>query len=351
MAEERSQQTEEATPRRKQKAREEGQIASSKELSAALQFCAAVMMLSVAAPTVYAGLMAMMRGMFELAFRDEVGLGRLQALGSDLLTGPLSFVWTFGAMLLAIGLLSHMAQTGFAITTKRLQPDIKRLNPLKKAQQLPSENSAQAFKAAVLLPLAGVVFYYIVKGDLELFLALPRLGLESGSLVVFEALRQLLTQAAVLLVALGAFDFWRQRQKMDKQLKMSKHEVRQEYKDLEGDPHIKARLRRLQREMMRKRMMSDVPKATVVVTNPTHYAVAIRYAPEEGAAPMVLAKGADHLALKIREVADVHEIPIVENKPLAQALYKGTEIGQQIPVELYRAVAEILAYIYRLRQQ
>ena len=351
MAEERSQQTEEATPRRQQKAREEGQIASSKELSAALQFCAAVMMLSMSAPTVYAGLIKMLRGLIELAFRDEVGLGRLQAVGSDLLTGPLSFVWTFGAMLLAIGLLSHMAQTGFAITTKRLQPDINRLNPLKKAQQLPSENFGQAMKATLLLPLAGVVFYYIVLGNLEMFLALPRLGLEAGSLVVFEALRELLTQAAVLLVALGAFDFWRQRQKMNKQLKMSKQEIRQEYKDTEGDPHIKARLRRLQREMMRKRMMSDVPKATVVVTNPTHYAVAIRYAPEEGAAPMVLAKGVDHMALKIREVADLHEIPIVENKPLAQALYKGTDIGQQIPVELYRAVAEILAYIFRLRQQ
>lgn len=351
MAEERSQQTEEATPRKQQKAREEGQIASSKELSAALQFCAAVLMLSMAAPKVYAGLVTMMRGLFELAFRDEVGMGRLQAVASALLTGPLNFVWSFGAALLAIGLLSHMAQTGFAITPKRLTPDVSRLNPLKKIQQLPSENLAQAVKAALLLPLAGVVFYYVVSSDLPLFLALPRLGLEAGALVVFEALRLLLTQAAVLLIALGAFDFWRQRQKMSKQLKMSKQEVRQEHKDLEGDPHIKARLRRLQREMMRKRMMSDVPKATVVVTNPTHYAVAIRYAPEEGAAPVVLAKGVDHLALKIREVAEEHRIPMVENPPLAQALYKGTDVGQQIPVELYRAVAEILAYIYRLRQQ
>ncbi len=351
MAEERSQQTEEATPRRRQKAREEGQIASSKELSAALQFAAAVLLLAMAAPTVYAGLISMLRGLFALAFRDEVTLGRLEIMVSDLLTGPLSFVWSFGGALLAIGLLSHMAQTGFAITPKRLQPDIKRLNPIKKIQQLPSENFGQAMKAALLLPLAGVVFYYIVRGNLDSFLALPRLGVEAGSLVVFEALRQLLTQAAVLLIALGAFDFWRQSQKMNKQLKMSKQEVRQEHKDLEGDPHIKARLRRLQREMMRKRMMADVPNATVVVTNPTHFAVAIRYAPEEGAAPVVLAKGVDHLALKIRSVADLHEIPIVENPPLAQALYKGTEIGQQIPVELYRAVAEILAYIYRLRQR
>jgi len=351
MAEERSQQTEEATPRRRQKAREEGQIASSKELSAALQFAAAVLMLAMAAPTVYAGLISMLRGSFALAFRDEVTPALLEVVISDLLSGPLSFVWGFGAALLSIGLLSHMAQTGFAITPKRLQPDPKRLNPIKKLQQLPSENFGQALKASLLLPLAGTVFYYIVRGNLESFLALPRLGLEAGSLLVFEALRQLLTQAAVLLVALGAFDLWRQIQKINKQLKMSKQEIRQEHKDLEGDPYVKARLRRLQREMMRKRMMADVPKATVVVTNPTHYAVAIRYAPEEGAAPVVLAKGVDHLALKIREVADLHEIPIVENKPLAQALYKGTEIGQQIPVELYRAVAEILAYIYRLRQR
>ena len=339
MAEERSQQTEDPTPRRQEKAREEGQIASSKELTAALQFAAAVLMLAVSAATVYAGLVTMLRGFVALAFRETVGVDRLAGVSADLLRGPLSFVWGFGAILLTIGLLSHMAQTGFAITVKRLTPDPQRLNPWKKLQQLPSENLGQAAKTVLLLPLARTVFYYVVRGDLELFLALPRFGVEAGAVVLFEALRQLLAQASVALVALGAYDLWRQRKKLRDRLKMSKQEVRQEYKDQEGDPHIKARLRRLQREMVRKRMMADVPKATVVVTNPTHYAVAIRYAPEENPAPVVLAKGLDHLALRIRKLADEHEIPLVENPPLAQALYKGADVGQQIPVELYRAVA------------
>ncbi|MBI1358352.1 MAG: flagellar biosynthesis protein FlhB [Acidobacteria bacterium] len=351
MAEERSQQTEDPTPRRQQKAREEGQVASSKELTAALQFAAAVMMLSASAAGVFAGLVAMLRGFLQLAFRDEVGLGRLMGLSKDLLTGPLSFIWGFGAVLMAIGLLSHLAQTGFAFTVQRLQPDLQRLNPMKKLQQLPQENLGQAAKSLLLLPLAGTVFYYVVRREMETFLALPRFGLEAGSAVVFEAIRSLLSQASVALVALGAYDLWRQRKQLFDRLKMSKQEVRQEFKDLEGDPQIKARLRRMQREMMRKRMMADVPKATVVITNPTHYAVAIRYAPEENPAPVVLAKGVDHLALRIRKVADEHEIPLVENPPLAQALYKGADVGQQIPIELYRAVAEILAYIYRMRER
>jgi flagellar biosynthetic protein FlhB len=164
-------------------------------------------------------------------------------------------------------------------------------------------------------------------------------------------LLRLLSQAAAVLLALGVLDLVRQRRRLLTRLRMSKQEIKQEHKELEGHPQVKARLRRLQREFLRRRMMSQVPKATVVVTNPQHYAVALRYEPERMAAPVVVAKGLDHLALRIREVAERHGIPIVENPPLAQALYKSTDLGVEIPVTLYHAVAEILAHIYRLTRR
>ena len=220
---------------------------------------------------------------------------------------------------------------------------------MQKLKELPSENLAQTAKAVVLLPLAGVIFYYVLAGDFERILTLPLMPARAGAALLSSVTLELLLKAALVLVAVGAFDFLRQRRKMGKRLMMTKHEVRQEHKDVEGDPHIKARVRRLQRDMMRRRMMSDVPGATVVITNPTHYAVALRYELEKDPAPQIVAKGADFLALRIRETAERHGVPIVENAPLAQALYRGAEVGQEIPADLYRAVAEILAYIYRLR--
>jgi flagellar biosynthetic protein FlhB len=182
-------------------------------------------------------------------------------------------------------------------------------------------------------------------------LRLPRQALEAGAAAVSGALLDLLWRAAAVLLILGSIDLYRQRRKLRQRLSMTKQEVRQEQKDLEGNPQIKARLRRLQREMRRRQMMRSVPEATVVVTNPAHYAVALKYDAETMPAPLVLAKGLDFLAQRIRAIAEEHRIPIVENPPLAQALYKSCEAGSEIPPHLYRAVAEILAYIYRLTRR
>jgi flagellar biosynthesis protein FlhB len=349
VAEDQAQKTEQPTPRRQEKAREEGQVPSSREFTAALQFAAAVGMLAFGGAAVVEGLAQATTGVLRMAFRTTVGPGELAHAAAALAEGPLGFLWRFGAVILGIGLLSHLAQTGFALTPKKLQPDIKRLNPLQKLKELPGENLSQTAKAFVLMPVAGAIFWYVVAGDFERFLALAAMPAKAGADVVADALVGLLMKASVLLVAIGAWDLFRQRRKLGKKLMMSKQEVRQEHKDSEGDPQVKARLRRLQREVMRRRMMAEVPKASVVVANPTHYAVALRYDPATNPAPVVVAKGADFLALKIRETADRHGVPIVENPPLAQALYRAAEIGQEIPADLYRAVAELLAYIYRLR--
>ncbi len=348
MAEDNAQRTEEPTPRRKQKAREEGQVAASRDFTSSLQFLAAVGMVGIYGAEVCAAVLTSMRGLFHAAFRESLGAGELRALAGAALYDGMSIFWYFAAALLVIGLVSHMAQTGFAWTPKRLAPDFKRLNPAQKLKDMPGENLAQTGKALLLLPLLGLVFYFVLAGETASFLELPALSAPAGSVRVGLTLLDLLLEAGVCLLALGLLDLYRQRRKIHKKLMMTKQEVRQEQKDAEGDPHIKARMRRLQREMMRRRMMSDVPTATVVVTNPTHYAVALRYEPERMVAPRVVAKGLDLIALRIRSVAEEHEIPIVENPPLAQTLYRSAEVGDEIPEDLYAAVAEILAYIFKL---
>ena len=188
----------------------------------------------------------------------------------------------------------------------------------------------------------------VVKENLDGLTAMPLESVRQGAHQMTESIKTLVWRAAGVFFVLGAYDYWRQQRRYMADLRMSKQEIREEMKELEGNPEIKSRIRRLQREWMRRRMMQQVPKATAVIVNPTHYAVAIKYAMETMPAPVVVAKGQNHLALRIRQKAVEHEVPVIENPPLAQALYKSAEIGQEIPGHLYRAVAEILAYIYRL---
>ena len=350
MAEDQGQKTEQATPRRRQKAREEGQVASSRDFTTAVQFGIAVLLLALWGGQAVAALEQGMRGLFAEAFRGALTVERLRALVVDVGLEPLSFLWKFAVILVAAGVLMQLVQTSFAFTPKRLAPDFGRLNPIPKLKDLPGENFSQLLKGLLLLPVAGLVFWYVLDDELPGFLLLPNQPVERGAQSVGDALVALLEKAAVILLLVGLFDFARQRAKLSKKLRMSKQEIRQEQKDLEGNPHIKARLRRLQREFLRRRMMSQVPKASVVITNPQHYAVALRYNPGDNPAPVVVAKGLDHMALRIRAVAEEHGVPLVENPPLAQALYKSAEIGSEIPPNLYRAVAEILAYIFRLAQ-
>jgi len=203
-------------------------------------------------------------------------------------------------------------------------------------------------QALLLLPVIAIVVYYEVTENLASVLDLPWMGAQVAFARVGATIEMLLWRAAGLFLVVGIVDLLWQRHRYTNQLRMSKYEVRQETKEQSGNPQIKMRIRRLQRELLRRRMMKDIPTATAVIVNPTHYAVAIRYVANAPGAPKVVAKGKNYLAARIRKKAIEHQIPIVENPPLAQALYQSAEVGQEIPAHLYRAVAEILAYIYRL---
>ena len=207
---------------------------------------------------------------------------------------------------------------------------------------------ASFFQALVFLPLIAFAVYTIARDNLLAFAGLSQVGILPGLQVVAAAIKALLWKAAILFAFIGCLDFLRVYRRHNKSLKMSKQELRDESKDTEGNPQMKNRIRRIQRDLARRNMMKDISKATAVIVNPTHYAVAIRYEMDSMAAPMVLAKGRNYLARRIREIAMDHQVPIIENQPLAQALYKSAEVGQEIPAHLYRAVAEVLAYIFKL---
>jgi flagellar biosynthetic protein FlhB len=253
-----------------------------------------------------------------------------------------------GCCLTAVALSAQLGSTRLGLSLHNLAPDPKRLNPLQKLRNVPRQNASAFLQALVFLPLLALAVYKIGSANLAAYAALAREGLQPALLAVSASFRDFLWKAAALFCAIGVLDLVRVYRHHYRSLRMSKLEIRDELKETEGNPQIKQRVRRIQRDLARRNMMKEIPNATAVIVNPTHFAVAIRYDSELMSAPRVLAKGKNYLALRIRQIALDHEVPIVENQPLAQALYKAADVGQEIPPHLYRAVAEVLAYIYKL---
>jgi len=230
----------------------------------------------------------------------------------------------------------------------KLTPDFTRLNPASRLKTLPGTNIGHFFQAVVMIPVMFWLTWTLVRDRLPDLLRLPLMPVTTGAAAAGDLVKDAMRRAAYVLVGLGAVMLVRERSRYSKRLRMSKQEIRDEAKETDGNPHTKARVRRLQRDIRRRTMMKDVAKATAVIVNPTHYAVALQYEQGAMAAPKVIGKGKNYLAARIRQKAIQNQIPIIENPPLAQALYKTVDVGQDIPPHLYRAVAEILAYIFRI---
>jgi flagellar biosynthetic protein FlhB len=344
----RGQRTEKPTPRRVQKARQQGRFAVSRDLVAGLQFLAFVILLALAGGTWLIQLANNTRYLLAEAFRREPGANGLLSLVRLALYRDVLPLALGGAVLLGVTLMAQLGATRFGLAAKRLAPDAARLNIVSRLRELPRQNWAVFQQAVLLLPLFALAVYAVIQSNLDTLLRLPLEGVAQGARQVAVSIQDLLWKAAVVFVALGAVDYWRQHRRYMRDLAMTKQEVREEAKETEGNPQTRARIRRLQRELLRRQMMRQVPKATAVVVNPTHYAVALRYQMDVMPTPRVVAKGKNYLAQRIRKLAIHHQVPVIENPPLAQALYQSTEVGQEIPAHLYRAVAEVLAYIYRL---
>jgi flagellar biosynthetic protein FlhB len=345
---ERDQRTEKATPQRLKKAREEGKYPASKEFVAGVQFAVFVAILVWAAGSWSGSLVRGTRSMIRAAFNSEFSAGSLSRMAfevASLWLLPLAFA---GLALVATAVLAQMGVTGFGLASSKIAPDFSRLNPTSKLKEMPSRNLSSLGEAGVFFALISYVGWKVFAQYSPEFLSLPYRTLGDSLLSVGTAFSRLFLLAALLIFVWGSIDLFRQRRRYANQMKMTKQEVKQEYKQSEGSPEIKMRIRRLRHEILRRRMMAEVPKATAIVVNPTHYAVALRYEHLAMAAPKVVAMGKNFMALRIRELAKQHLIPIIENPPLAQALYKNCEVGQEIPANLYRAVAEVLAYVFKI---
>lgn len=352
MAEEESgERTEEATPQRREEFRNQGQVAMTRELSSAFVLFGSALVIWL--------LGKFFMGQVSLLYKELLGQTLVDASKSGDFLPAIKYAGARASMILApvflifgvLGVASTVLQVGFMSNTDALTPDINKINPLNGLQKLFSVRSlVEGLKAFLKVSLVAVIAFSIVKSELITAPKLASFTIDQLLSYFGHILTKLLFGIGLFMIALAIVDYAYQWWDLEKRMMMSKQELKEEMKSREGNPQIKARIRRIQRDLAQKRMMESVPKADVIITNPTHIAIALKY-DANLPAPQVIAKGADLIADKIREIARANNIPIVENKPLARTIFKTIKIGQVIPRELFHAVAEILAYVYKLKKR
>lgn len=351
MAEDLGERTEAPTGRRLEEARQRGQVAQSADLTAAIEMIGAVVLMLVFGAGVARGMGEMMQAILEEA------AGGLTTIDLDrLLVGTLvRTVIAIGPVLLLaflIGVGAHVLQVGLLLSSRGLTPDFNRLNPVNGLSKLFNRrNSVKTLVNSVKLLVVLVISWLLLQGVMERVVGLPRLGLWAGLALLGDMLLLLAKWLLAIMLIIGIADWMYQRWQLHQDLRMTKQEVQDERRSQDGDPKLKARRFKFARDIALQRINQAVPQADVIVTNPTHFSVAIQYDAKTMKAPRVVAKGADFLAMRIRQVAAAHAVPIVERPPLARGLYATVEVGSEISPKFYEAVAEVLAYVYRLESE
>lgn len=338
--------TEAATPRKRQQARKKGQVARSTDLSVGLVLLAGGASFWLAGEFIGGRLMGLLRnGLLNSAVR-EITVDTASTLISDMLQNVLILFAPILAAVVVFALLANLGQTGILFSMEAMQPDLEKLSPIKGWTKLFSMKAALTGGFVVIKAACGVcIAWWIISSHLPRIAKLGQASLITSAAIGWEIILQCVLALAGALVMVGLVDYIYQYWKHEEDLKMTKQEVRDEMKQDNGDPEMKSRMRKLQREMTQRKMLGDVPDATVILTNPTHYAVALRYRPGIDQAPTVIAKGGDHLAKRIIKIAKEAGVPVVERKPLARALFAAVEVGGEVPMEMYQAVAEIIWYV------
>ena len=346
--------TEKATPRKRAESRKKGQVIQSKEINSAVVLLLALLTIK------YLGghLFGQVRNMYELVFSkyvveyEKFNVFVFYQLFMDLLLIMAKMIGPILAVAVISGFIVQVAQVGFLFTTETIKFKPEKINPISGFKKMFSMRSfADLIKSiAKVIIIGGVTYSYLSDKVSTLF---NLVDMEPMNIAIFVTSTGLNVgiRICIAMLILAVFDYMYQTYEHEKSLKMTKHEVKEEHKQVEGDPLVKQTIKRKQRQISMMRMMQEVPKADVVITNPTHYAVAIKYDPEVSSAPVVIAKGQDYTALRIKEIAGLNNVHVVENKSLAKTLYETVEIGQFIPPELYQAVAEVLAFVYSLKKE
>ncbi len=354
MAEQEGQEkTEVPTEKKRRESREEGQVAFSKELSSAALLAGIVLTLVATSPIILDAMRQLMSQIFrDLAQSEELSIDSIFTLSGEILSIILPAFAPFAAVIIFVGIFASVLQVGVLITFKAIAPKFNKISPLTGLKRLFSSQSLADFlKSMAKLIIVGFVGYLTYIDKITELNGLSVSTPESILIYNFTVVAEVAGKIVLALVAIAIFDYFYQRWHHEQQLMMTKQEVKDETKQTEGDPLLKARIRQIQREMSNARMMQEVPKADAVIVNPTHFSVAILYDRDVMTAPEVIAKGADHLALRMRTVARENNVPILERPELARDLYANVEIGDDIPERFYKAIAEILAFVYRLRKR
>lgn len=342
--------TEKATPKKRQDSRKKGQVAKSSDLPGAF------ILLFVFASFLMLGgyYKSRINELFGSLFLDwltmELTTANVMQLFVSIAMQVLIILLPIFTIVMIIGVLGNVIQFGFLLTGEPLKMQLKKLNPIEGFKRIFSMRSLVEFLKSILkVSIIAILVYITIVREWNQLLSLSMQPLEAIFSFTADLTIKLGIEIGAVLAVLAFLDFLYQKYEHEKSIKMSKQDIKDEYKKSEGDPLIKGRIRERQRRMALQRMMQDVPKADVVITNPTHFAIALKYDADQMEAPKILAKGMDHVALRIKEVAKENGVITMENKPLARALYERAEIGDVIPADLFQAVAEVLAYVYKMK--
>ena len=350
--------TEPATQKKLDEARKEGQVAKSKELVNALSLLALFLIIKYYAAGLGKSLMDCFENTYKL-FRLVIGDYRIapsfNLLATALMDSALDILWILLPILLVcfvVAFLSNAVQIKWKVTSKPLEPKLSKLSPIAGFKRMFSvKQVVELLKSIAMIGVIAYVVYDTIKDEYETLFTLYDVSLNQAIALVGEIIVDLGIKISIIFLIIGVADLIYQKFKFKQDMMMTKQETKDEYKQTEGDPQIKGQIRRRMQEASRRRMMQALPQADVVITNPTHFAVALKYDNTVSKAPIVIAKGADYLAFQIKDKAKEYKIDIVENKPLARLLYNNVDVGAEIPPELYQAVAEVLAFVYSLHHK
>jgi flagellar biosynthetic protein FlhB len=342
--------TEQPTPKKRQELKEKGEVAKSKELPSVAVLLAALISLSLFGSFMYNHVQIIMKEAFSLPSIHNFNIPEFLKFAQNIIGRFIILLSPLFAAIFITAILSNIMQVGFILSGESIIPKLSKISPIKGIERLFSKQAFMEFMKSLLkLIIVGGVAFLTVKGEMNNFALLGDMELNSIFVYILKIFFKIFIRCSLAMIILVVIDYVFQRWEFENRIKMTKQEVKDEFKKSEGDPLIKSRIKSIQMEMARKRMMQDVPEADVVITNPTHLAVALKYDSSTMSAPKLIAKGSRKIAEKIKEIASEHGIPILENKELARNLYSLVEIGQEIPPALYQTVAELLAYIYRLK--
>lgn len=340
--------TEKATPKKRRDQRKEGNVLQSKEIVTAASVLGIFASVRLLAEFMIKNLLSFSTIIYEQCGSYEVNADTIMPLVVRMITVVVMVVGPVCAIAMILGIIPTVAQTRGLFTMKALRPKFSRLNPLEGIKKLFSMQAIVGIlKGLIEVIVIGYMIFNEISKRMPIILALMDAGLMQGLAYAALSIFDLVMLICILLVFVAAGDFLFQWWQFEKKLKMSKQEVKEEFKQMEGDPQVKSKIKQRQQQMAQSRMMQEVPSADVIIRNPTHFAVALRYDQDKNRAPEVIAKGKGYLALKIVEIAEKHDVMCVEDPPLARALYSQVDLGREIPYELYNAVAEILTTVYR----